>query len=126
LFAYWLIGKVYLVEITTGTTSDAYQIFETMNDRGLRLTPAEMLKGFLLMEIRDGKAREDANAKWKDQIDSLSGLKNGDVDLIKSWLRGRHAATMTDFENIWTFSFIATSVTGPLSRRAPCGTAFLS
>lgn len=100
LFAYWLIGKVYLVEITTGTTSDAYQIFETMNDRGLRLTPAEMLKGFLLMEIRDGKARENANAKWKKQIDSLSGLNNGDVDLIKSWLRGRHAATMTDFERI--------------------------
>ncbi|MDD9811545.1 MAG: DUF262 domain-containing protein [Gammaproteobacteria bacterium] len=100
LFAYWLIGKVYLVEITTGTTSDAYQIFETMNDRGLRLTPAEMLKGFLLMEIRDGVARKRANAKWKKQIDSLSGLKNGDVDLIKSWLRGRHAETMSDFERI--------------------------
>ena len=34
-FADWLIENVHLVEITAYSDSDAYTIFETMNDRGL-------------------------------------------------------------------------------------------
>ena len=44
-FADWLIENVHLVEITAFSDGDAYTIFETMNDRGLSLTPADMLKG---------------------------------------------------------------------------------
>ena len=44
-FTDWLIYNVYLVEITTYSDADAYMIFETMNDRGLSLTPTDMLKG---------------------------------------------------------------------------------
>ena len=44
-FVDWLIENVHLVEITAYSDGDAYTIFETMNDRGLSLTPADMLKG---------------------------------------------------------------------------------
>jgi uncharacterized protein with ParB-like and HNH nuclease domain len=44
-FADWLIENVHLVEITAYSDADAYTIFETMNDRGLSLTPTDMLKG---------------------------------------------------------------------------------
>lgn len=47
-FVDWLVENVHLVEITAYSDSDAYTIFETMNDRGLSLTPADMLKGYLL------------------------------------------------------------------------------
>src|SRR3954468_12407763 len=40
-FLDWLLVNVELVEITTYNDEDAYAIFETMNDRGLSLTPAE-------------------------------------------------------------------------------------
>ena len=42
-----------LIEITAYSDGDAYTIFETMNDRGLSLTPADMLKGYLLANITD-------------------------------------------------------------------------
>jgi len=43
-FIDWLIENVHLVEITAFSDDDAYTIFETMNDRGLSLSPTEMLK----------------------------------------------------------------------------------
>lgn len=52
-FIDWLIENVHLVEITAYSDDDAYIIFETMNDRGLSLSPTEMLKGFLLANITD-------------------------------------------------------------------------
>ena len=100
LFVDWLIEKVYLVELTTSSIEDAYKIFETMNDRGLRLTPAEMLKSYLLSEIRDNEMRDNANEAWKKQIDQLTEPKGEDADAIKSWLRARHAAIPDDFEKI--------------------------
>lgn len=39
-FVDWLIENVHLVEITAYSDGDAYTIFETMNDRGLSLTPS--------------------------------------------------------------------------------------
>ena len=41
-FVDWLTENVHLVEITVYSDDDAYTIFETMNDRGLSLTPAEL------------------------------------------------------------------------------------
>ena len=52
-FVDWLIESVHFVEITAYSDGDAYTIFETMNDRGLSLTPADMLKGYLLANILD-------------------------------------------------------------------------
>ena len=52
-FVDWLVENVHLVEITAYSDEDAYTIFETMNDRGLSLTPADMLKGYLLANISD-------------------------------------------------------------------------
>ena len=50
-FADWLIENVHFVEITAYSDADAYTIFETMNDRGLSLTPTDMLKGYLLATL---------------------------------------------------------------------------
>ena len=47
-FVDWLIENVHLVEITAYSDDDAYTIFETMNDRGLSLSPTDMLKGTCL------------------------------------------------------------------------------
>ena len=52
-FIDWLIENVHLIEITAYSDDDAYTIFETMNDRGLRLTATDMLKGYLLANIAD-------------------------------------------------------------------------
>jgi len=100
LFSTWLIYKVHLVEIIAPSGKEAYRIFETMNDRGLRLAPAEMLKGYLLSEIREKDMRTNANNAWKNRIDDLSNRKVEDAEAIKAWLRARHAKKPADFEDI--------------------------
>ena len=102
-FADWLMTNVEFVEITAGSDRDAYAIFETMNDRGLVLTPAEMLKSYLLSSI-DRNARNDLNEVWRKRVQDLRERYNGaDADAIKTWLVGRHAepdVRPTDVENI--------------------------
>lgn len=102
LFIDWFTENVYLVEIKTASDSDAYKIFESMNDRGLRLTPVEMLKGYLLSEIRDGDDRNRANEAWKKGIEMVLAdeHENDDADAIKSWLRGQYANEFKGFYDI--------------------------
>jgi len=91
-FADWLIENVHLVEITAYADEDAYTIFETMNDRGLSLTPTDMLKGYLLANITDSDARNLASKVWRERVAECQALgKEEDADAIKAWLRSQHA-----------------------------------
>lgn len=91
-FADWLIENVHLVEITAYSDEDAYTIFETMNDRGLSLTPTDMLKGYLLANITDVDARNQASRVWRERIAECQQWgKEEDADAIKAWLRSQHS-----------------------------------
>lgn len=96
-FADWLIENVHIVEITAYSDADAYTIFETMNDRGLSLTPTDMLKGYLLANIADTDHRNGASQVWRKHVSSLQELgKEEDADAIKAWLRSQHAQTIRE------------------------------
>lgn len=96
-FADWLVENVHLVEITAYSDSDAYTIFETMNDRGLSLTPVDMLKGYLLANITDAEKRTHASRVWKERISSLAEVcKEEDSDGIKAWLRSQYATSIRE------------------------------
>ena len=111
-FADWLIENVHLVEITAYSDADAYTIFETMNDRGLSLTPTDMLKGYLLANIDDVERRNTANRLWRKRVTRLQDIgKEEDADAIKAWLRSQYArnirerkrgAAPRDFDRIGT------------------------
>lgn len=96
-FADWLIENVDLVEITAYSDADAYTIFETMNDRGLSLTPTEMLKGYLLANITHGNDRNDASRVWRKYVAALQEIgKEEDADGIKAWLRSQYAESIRE------------------------------
>ena len=96
-FVDWLIENVHLVKITAFSEHDAYTIFETMNDRGLQLSPIDMLKGYLLNNISDSGKRGSCNELWKKRVQQLSDLgKDMDADCFKSWLRSQHAITIRE------------------------------
>ena len=94
-FMDWLIERVQLVEISAYSDEDAYTVFETMNDRGLSLSPADMLKGFLLSNIRDAAQRRQAEAAWNGSVPRLQSLpaKDATNDFFRTWFRGRYAMT---------------------------------
>jgi hypothetical protein len=96
-FIDWLIENVHIVEITAYSDEDAYTIFETMNDRGLSLTPTDMLKGFLLANISDEAKKVQANQLWKKRVNELVELgKDEEADAIKTWLRSQYAQTIRE------------------------------
>ncbi len=111
-FCDWLTEKVYLIEIRAASDEDAYTIFETMNDRGLSLSPLDMLKGYLLANIGDVGQRNEAARLWRERMEALRKLgKDEDTDAVKAWLRARYAdsvrqrgagAENKDFERIGT------------------------
>lgn len=97
-FADWLMYRVMLVTVVATSEADAYTIFETMNDRGLRLTAPEMLRGYLLSRIELPTERSAASDVWKRRVTGLAEIgKEEDVDAIQAWLRGRHAETASRY-----------------------------
>lgn len=122
-FTDWLIENVDLVEIEAYTDEDAFTIFETMNDRGLNLGQADMLKGYLLANISSydedvvHQQRMEANDLWKKRIIELANIgtetNTDEVDFFfKIWLRAKYAETIRerkkgavkrDYENIEKF-----------------------
>jgi len=111
-FIDWLKYNVILVEIIAYSDENAYTIFETMNDRGLNLTPTEMLKSFILSRFSDAKLRDKSNQVWKEPIQELHVYsKDEDLRFIQSWFRAQYAQTIRqakvgskneDFEQIST------------------------
>lgn len=96
-FCDWLAEKVFFIEIVATTEQDAHKVFVTMNDRGLSLTSTEMLKGYLLSEIKDDISREKLNDLWKDKVLELKKDDDkGDETFIKAWLRAQYAETIRD------------------------------
>lgn len=96
-FCDWLAEKVFFIEIVATTEQDAHKVFVTMNDRGLSLTSTEMLKGYLLSEIKDDSKRERLNNIWKEKVLTLKKDDDkGDEAFIKAWLRAQYAETIRD------------------------------
>ena len=99
-FADWLIDKVLFIEIDATTEQDAHKIFVTMNDRGLSLTPAEMLKGYILSEIELDETRNEANQKWKEVIQAINDLSDDNKtlseDFFKNWFRAQYAESIRE------------------------------
>ena len=101
-----------MVEIIAYSDENAYTIFETMNDRGLNLTPSEMLKGFVLSRFDSTEKRKQANNFWKQAMLELKAYdKDEDQRFFQSWLRARYAESIRpgkagskneDFEKIGT------------------------
>ena len=110
-FVDWLLENVHLVEITAYSDDDAYTIFETMNDRGLSLSPTDMLKGYLLANMDETK-RTVANVRWRDRVRALNEAgKEVEADCFKAWFRSQYAmkirerrkgAKPEDFDRIGT------------------------
>lgn len=112
MFIWWIIRNVKIIEIVARDDGDAYTIFETMNDRGLSLSPTDMLRGYLLAGIEDYKSRQDADKTMKKYLQRFGEYgKNTAADFFRAWLRSQYAekirernkdAEPQDFDKIGT------------------------
>jgi hypothetical protein len=96
-FVDWLQHRVILVDIGAPDQDMALEIFETMNDRGLRLSNTDMLKSFLLARVGDDEVIRELNERWRRRVTDLSDAeKNADAEFVKAWLRGDYANTQRE------------------------------
>jgi hypothetical protein len=95
-FIYWLLDRVYLVEISTTDGALALETFETMNDRGLRLNSLDLLKSFVIGEV--GPADQSSvNQTWRARMTALTDAEsNANVGFVKNWLRAKYSRNTAD------------------------------
>ncbi|MEU6608603.1 DUF262 domain-containing protein [Streptomyces shenzhenensis] len=69
-FTEWLLDRVVLVGIRAAGADHGYRMFETMNDRGARLTAIDLLKSHLLSHV--GSGEEQLNTQWHEMLRELT------------------------------------------------------
>ncbi|MEW1865433.1 DUF262 domain-containing protein [Streptomyces sp. NPDC088194] len=91
-FTEWLLTRVVLVGIRAADLDHGYRMFETMNDRGARLTAIDLLKSHLLSNV--GAGEEQLNTQWQEMLRELSTDRDDPLAasrFIKSYLLARYA-----------------------------------
>lgn len=85
-----ILDQLIYVSITAKGHSEAYQLFETMNNRGLSLSPIDLTKNYLLMKAseRTGTDEDRVEDLWGDiikNIDSLSGIHDSGETFFRQY-----------------------------------------
>ena len=68
------IEEIYVIGIYVITEEDAYTIFEVLNDRGLELSVADLLKNLIFKKYEQGKIK-DAEDTWRKMIHLFENRK---------------------------------------------------
>jgi hypothetical protein len=74
-----------MVAINVDSEDDAYHIFETLNDRGLRLSVPDLVLNFLMRRCSSKKDRSKVRETWS-RILEMMGTKNIDKFLRHMWV----------------------------------------
>lgn len=69
-------ARIILLEVPTG--ANAYKMFETLNDRGLKTSQADLVKNYLLEQAGE-KRKLEAQQKWAKMRTSLETLEEDDI-----------------------------------------------
>lgn len=85
-----ILDRLIYVSITAKGHSDAYQLFETMNNRGLSLSPIDLMKNYLLMKASKRSSTDEDRAEdlWGEiikNIDSISSLNNPGTTFFRQY-----------------------------------------
>jgi hypothetical protein len=91
-FTEWLLDRVVLVGIRAASPDHGYRMFETMNDRGARLTAVDLLKSHLLSHV--GENEDQLNTQWHEMLRELATDREDSTAasrFIKAFLMARWA-----------------------------------
>ncbi len=91
-FVDYILEKVCLIDISVGSESDAHKVFVSMNDRGLRLGPIDLLKGQILSKIDLPDEARSCNQVWINKVSKLQSTEpEADSVFIRTLFRSQWA-----------------------------------
>ena len=88
-FFHKLMNSASIIRLDVGAAKDAYKLFETINNRGLRLRPTDIIKNFLLghaSSLPPGTL-DKVKADWRRLIVALDGLDSD--NFFRQWLASK-------------------------------------
>jgi uncharacterized protein with ParB-like and HNH nuclease domain len=79
-YHYKLVSNTYTIRLDVANARDAYKLFETINNRGLSLSPTDIIKNFLLghSSLISDETLDQIKLYWTDLIVNLDGIKTDD------------------------------------------------
>ena len=79
-FYFKLLNNVKVIRLDIDQAKDAYKLFETINNRGLRLSPTDIIKNFLLGHAStfSEETLQKVRDNWKHIIINLDGIDTDD------------------------------------------------
>lgn len=93
----FLRNKAMLIVIRVPKYLDAYKMFETLNDRGLRASQIDLLKNYLFAEA-SSIVNSEVQPRWASMVGIIESI--GDDDLLLTYVRHfwimRHGPTIED------------------------------
>lgn len=98
-----LTNIAVIIRLDVGMAQDAYKLFETINNRGLKLKPTDIIKNFLLghaAKINQNDILEKVKILWSKVIVNLDDLDSDDFmrQFMSSILQRKITMTMLVFE----------------------------
>lgn len=80
MFKYKFINQANIIRLDVAESKDAFKLFETINNRGLTLSPSDIIKNFLLgnASLIDEATLESVKEDWTKLVKSLDGINMDD------------------------------------------------
>jgi len=85
----FIVSRAFVILVRVPNPSDAYRMFETLNDRGKRTSQSDLVKVYLFG--RAGPRQQEVQQRWSFTRDALESIADED-DLTIPFLR--HALTV--------------------------------
>ncbi len=67
----WVLFRLTGCKVLTNDEATAYEVFESLNARGLGLTPSELLKNYLFSTAKKEKSLDNVRANWRTMENEL-------------------------------------------------------
>ena len=106
-FFYKLVNVAKIIRLDVSHAQDAYKLFETINNRGLKLSATDIIKNFILghaAKISESKL-DEVKTIWSDIIISLDGINTD--DFFRQYITGlyqrkiTHTKLVEEFKNYY-------------------------
>ena len=117
-FINMILEQVVLLPISTSTQESAMEIFETLNDRGLKLSDADIFKAKMYRNIEDKDEKKNFIDKWKEMeknaksftiqecfmyfmfyIRAIDNDKDTTTPGIRNFFLSKHSNKLQDYQN---------------------------
>ncbi|MER5835874.1 DUF262 domain-containing protein [Streptomyces sp. NPDC002130] len=107
-----LIDGLVFVEIQTPSSSDANEVFETINSRGKDLSTVDLVRNFLMEKSRSDNEKSRVNDAWRSLLDGFDRREE-----IEKFLRHFWVSKHGDVKSHSLYSTIRKDLTGRFDKR---------